>query len=618
MKPVLAGILLTVLLAGCLPDDYKMSVDSQVRDMVRDREQAALGYTPEVQAQTTVKPTPPKKAFDRIPTTAVPPPIVPPMQPAEVVVPYGQLGPGLREQVTTQPAFDAGIYSVEAAMRGAAQRLQLGPPPLLDPPMRFDLFKSVEFGVQNSRDYQNQMESLYIAAINVTLQRHLFEPIPSASINEEYDGAGQDVRYTSVQRASESLGITQQLPYGGSVFAKQMVNFVDVISGPAAEGEQASVVLGGSIPLLRGAGMINLEPLIQSERTLVYQVRNFETYRRQFAVNIATQYFTLLNLQEAVINRRLNYQNLSDLTQRTQALYDAGRLNFLEVQRALQAQLFAESDLVNAQEQYQGGLDTFKLFMGMHIDQVLDVVAIELDVQMPDLDEEQAKQKGLRFRLDLKTAEDQVDDARRGVDVAKNGLLPDLKFYGQGTLANRPYTASTALDNRNSSYDAGFTLNLPLDRVAERNAYRVALITLEQSQRSYATARDQVVVDVRNALRSIRTARVALEIQRVNTDLAQRRLEYANELLKAGSGESRDVVEAQSSLLSAQDSFNAARAKLQTAVLQFLLSTGELRIDPSEGALGRALDRAVTAAKDRDELSSYQMSPGRTVVNPGK
>ena len=117
------------------------------------------------------------------------------------------------------------------------------------------------------------------------------------------------------------------------------------------------------------------------------------------------------------------------------------------------------------------------------------------------------------------------------------------------------------------------TLSIPLDPVAERNAYRKSMIMLQAASRNFATARDQVVVDVRNALRSIRTARVALEIQRVNTELAQRRLEYANELLKGGSGQSRDVVEAQSSLLSAQDSFNTARAKLQVAVLQFLLST---------------------------------------------
>ena len=39
--------------------------------------------------------------------------------------------------------------------------------------------------------------------------------------------------------------------------------------------ESASLALSASVPLLRGAGMVNLEPLIASERGLVYTVRGF-------------------------------------------------------------------------------------------------------------------------------------------------------------------------------------------------------------------------------------------------------------------------------------------------------------------------------------------------------
>ncbi len=83
-------------------------------------------------------------------------------------------------------------------------------------------------------------------------------------------------------------------------------------------------------------------------------------------------------------------------------------------------------------------------------------------------------------------------------------------------------------------------------------------------------------------------------------DLARRRLDYANELLKEGKTTARELVEAQSSLLSAQDAFDQAKASLQISVLQFLEATGTLRVDPRAGALGLAMDRAAVQNRQDD------------------
>jgi outer membrane protein TolC len=144
-----------------------------------------------------------------------------------------------------------------------------------------------------------------------------------------------------------------------------------------------------------------------------------------------------------------------------------------------------------------------------------------------------------------------------------------------------------------AEYSAGLTLGWPLDRVRERNAYRASLIALERSQRNYIQTRDVIIADVRDSLRNIRSALAVLQIQRNGIELAQKRLEYSNELLIQGRAtDSRDVVEAQNSLLQAQDGYDRARAEVQIQVLQFLQDTGTLRLDPSAGALGIAFDRA--------------------------
>ena len=105
------------------------------------------------------------------------------------------------------------------------------------------------------------MDLLYITALDVTLQRHLFSPRPFASTGLEYTGGQKTSDYKSALTVTNTAGVRQQLPWGGEVVARALVDFVNAINGNVNDGESAGLVLSGSMPLLRGFGMINLEPL---------------------------------------------------------------------------------------------------------------------------------------------------------------------------------------------------------------------------------------------------------------------------------------------------------------------------------------------------------------------
>jgi outer membrane protein TolC len=436
------------------------------------------------------------------------------------------------------------------------------------------------------------MEDLYLAALNVTLQRHLFEPRPFAGASLQYAGGQKDAAYNSALTTVLRAGVRQKLPYGGEVVAQGLVNFVDALDSNVVGGETASVALSGTIPLLRGAGMVNLEPLINGERELVYQVRTFENFRRDFVISIASQYFRLLNLQQAVLNRKLNYASFITLTERSRALYSVGRVGYIELQRALQEQLSAEDDLISSQESYLSALDDYKILLGMPTDQNVEIVPVELNVSLPKVTEAEAVALALKYRLDLQTSRDEVDDARRHVSNARNGLLPDLNLSGQTQIGNRLSSPASSLDERNNTYSASLDLDLPIDRVAERNVYRAALIGVRKAERDLDTLKDQVVSDIRESLRLIQESQLTLQIQRQGITLAEKRRENAYELLRSGKSTStRDLVEAEQSLLRARDAFESARATLQINVLRFLRNNGTLRIDPAAGAIGQAMDR---------------------------
>ena len=582
----LVQLLGVVVLAGCSPEAYRDSADLQVNQLIADRQNATLGYTPQVEVATEIPPSPGRPAFSKIPVTPLPPPAAPPLELRHAEVSIDPLGPDIRWSMPK--AKEQSLVPPEAYEPRFREDMRLGPPLPDDKRTRLDMFGVLGYAVEHGPRYRDQMDSLYLSALDVTLERHLFSPRPFVGQTFRVNGNQND--YRAALTATTSAGVRQQLPYGGEVVAQTLVDFVQAVNGNVTEGESARLALSGSIPLLRGAGMVNLEPLIAGERSLIYQVRSFETFRRSFVVDIATQYFRLLQLQQAVINRRLNLANLAALTNRAEALYDNNRLSFLEVQRSLQSQITAENSLINAEEAYRIALDNFKLTIGMPIEEPLDIVAVELDVVMPSIDPEEAVRLAHHYRLDLRTAADQIEDAQRRVKNAEQGLRSDLELFADTTFRSSADESATHFDRHDQDYNAGIRLDLPVDRVSERNAFRRSLISHQRTQRDFVLQRDRVSNEVREALRGIRNADLSLQIQRRGITLAQNRLEFANDLLRQGKVNTRDLVEAQTSLLDAQDAYEQARSNLQIRILQYLRDTGTLRVDPDAGAIGQAMN----------------------------
>lgn len=654
MARTAAAILLPLsVVAGCA-DAYRASADADVYRLVNDRKAAALGYGPQsvsepvgrpltrpaeeadrvprdvaggkdprsVAAESDPAAPPGPRAYANIPVTPIPPMEPPALELPSLAPPAGPLGPFLNDpsvpsaSAATQPArLDP--FATEMATRWADDPTAYGPAKPRPKPTQLDLFASLRHAVRHSRRYRDQMDALYLSALDVTLERHLLSPRPFVRGGLQYTGGQRASAYQSALTATMDAGVRQRLPYGGEVVAEALVDFVHALDGNVTDGETASVALSGSVPLLRGAGLVNLEALISSERQLVYQVRAFEDFRRQFAIEVANAYFRLLASYQRVNNRRINVANSVSLLDRTRAIYGASvgggagsgrslRLTFLEVQRAEQQLLDAQNSLIDAQEGYLNELDNFKVLLGMDMRQEMDIVPVVLEVNVPDLETRDLTATALRYRLDLQTARDRVDDARRNVANAQNGLLPDLNLTARGAAGNPADGPAKSLNSRTLTYAAGVTLDLPVDRLAERNVYRRALIGFYQSQREYDDLQDRVAADVRSAVRAIRASQASLALQRRSIELAEARLENANLLLKRGDINARDIVEAQNALIRAQDSFEQARADLQVQVLQFLRQTGTLRVDPDAGTLGRALDRSAGPWRDAERPASQE------------
>ena len=182
-----------------------------------------------------------------------------------------------------------------------------------------------------------------------------------------------------------------------------------------------------------------------------------------------------------------------------------------------------------------------------------------------EIEPNRAIRLALENRLDLRRAIGEVYDSQRNIVVMADALKMGLGLTGGASLGSgRGLGAVESRDGRlrvrKGTYMANLQLDLPLERTAERNAYRASYIALEQSVRDVQELEDQIKLSVRNALRMLLETRESIIIQARSVQLAERRVQSTALFLQAGRAEIRDILEAQESLVSAQNALTTALA----------------------------------------------------------
>jgi len=128
-------------------------------------------------------------------------------------------------------------------------------------------------------------------------------------------------------------------------------------------------------------------------------------------------------------------------------------------------------------------------------------------------------------------------------------------------------------------YAALLTVDLPIERTAERNAYRRSLIDLERATRSVQSLEDQIKLSIRSALRTLLNSRESVKIQAQSILVAEKRVRLSNLLLDAGRAQTRDLLEAQDALLAAQNDLTRQLVDYRIAELEIQRDMGLLKVN---------------------------------------
>ncbi|OFW02343.1 MAG: hypothetical protein A3G20_04925 [Acidobacteria bacterium RIFCSPLOWO2_12_FULL_59_11] len=190
----------------------------------------------------------------------------------------------------------------------------------------------------------------------------------------------------------------------------------------------------------------------------------------------------------------------------------------------------------------------------------------------------EAVDTALRNRPELPQAESAIRNQEIAVQFTKNRLLPSLNIFGLLADAGRASGVSSAWSQVGRmdfpEYAVGISLAIPiLNRGAQADDLR-ARLELRQAETTLQRTRNQIQVEVRNAIIGLMQAKAQAEAARKAVDLAQQTLGAEGKKLQAGVSTPYAVIQVQRDLINAEFAEIQARVNYAKARVEMDRSTG--------------------------------------------
>ena len=215
----------------------------------------------------------------------------------------------------------------------------------------------------------------------------------------------------------------------------------------------------------------------------------------------------------------------------------------------------------------------------------LDSVTL-VDIQ---LDSDLAFEIAQENRRDLMNARAQLVDTWRLIAFNADALASnlDLVFAGDlGTVGDSPLR----FRNTNGRLQVGFEFDAPLNRLAERNQYRQALIEFQQARRNFMATEDRIHQGLRATLRTVELNQVNFELRRAAVQIAINQVDLARLRLNEpprpgvaaefGATTALNLVNSLSDLLNVQNDFLSVWVNYEASRIGLDFQLGTMQLDP--------------------------------------
>lgn len=427
--------------------------------------------------------------------------------------------------------------------------------------------------LKNNRDLRMASLSLDSGAVGLARARSDFKVTARPEIKADASG----------DRVSDSYGLTvsKKTVFGTEARIGGQAT-VEKPDGDSPDVHRNTLVVEVEQPLLRKLGrLVNEEPLVQAENSVKTLRREVEMRKADLVVQVAETHEELLKLQRQVEYEKKTLERMSGFRKLTRTREKQGRATRVDSLRADLKEGNAQSRMNALQESLKSLRLAFAELLGAAASTAYWAVpAPRLAVSATN--EAFAVATALKCRLDYAQILQDLEDARRGVTIARRNLLPDLKMISRYEKIGEGATASDASRLDDHVWFVGLALSSDLPLRNETLAADEAGIRLESAELKTDALRSAIARQVRQALLAYNRLQEERVLAERNHAVANDRVRLSRRLFEMGKGDNFSVSDAEEELRQAEDQMLSAQADASVAVYRLKRVLGTLMDYPPD------------------------------------
>jgi outer membrane protein len=356
---------------------------------------------------------------------------------------------------------------------------------------------------------------------------------------------------TRYEAINSRLTVSQRLPTGTAVsvsgrFDRSERSPSRSRFNPAYDSD---VTLSVSQPLLRFGPAYHRAAIEQAELEVRRAGHDFRSTVLDVIRNVEAAYYNLGYAREQLLVQRFSLAVAEQLLEENRARRDTGVSTDLDVLQAevglanaRRAVLLSEQDIRDAEDQLLQLIGRFEFD-----DTVGDVRMGE--VTAPEVSFAHSYRLAQDNRPDYAAQRLFIEQLRIDSRIARRNRLPNLAVDGAVGYNTREATARAAAselwEGEGYAWQVGLSVTMPWGNRAERARYQQALNNLAREEARLQSIDQNILVQVRAAVRAVETNVEGVRISRLATQLSQQQFELERARFDAGLSTFRRVQEAQ-------------------------------------------------------------------------
>ncbi len=436
-----------------------------------------------------------------------------------------------------------------------------------------------------------------------------FDPVLTSSYNSNNSTSPPGIAFvgTSLALASKNITRSGQVNYSqtfetgtnvqaGLSSSRNSFNSIGLPAGSFDPYVNSLVNFQFTQPLLRNGW------LFANQAPLVIARRNLEQSRANFAANVSSSILTAVNQYWSVVEARGNLEVAKRSLDAAEASYkrdkralELGALPPLDIYRSESQVASRRVQVIQSEYSLRETEDSLRMTIGADQDPLYEALDLELtekpepEGDLRTIDAATALQAALTKRPELEATRAALANDDTRIRLAHNHLKPELDltggYAGNGVGGAGFNTQNQRISNSSlnqalgfnyATYQAQLSLTLPIRNRAAQAELGSAFVSRRSDLYNERTTREQVMLDVKNAVNQLEQAKLSIAAGKEALDLSKKNTAAEQRKYELGQGTIFLVLEAQTEEATAEQTLLQAEVGYQIALASVDHATGEL------------------------------------------